>query len=313
MKNQSMTLHSTNRPFYIIRMCFILAALVLLCATCTQKEEGADASGTFEATETIVSAEATGTIEHFDVSEGQHLAAGQNVGHIDSIQLVLRKVQLEAQIGAVLSRRPDTKSQLATVREQLRVAERERDRLARLVEARAVARKLLEDAEGQVAVLTKQLDALNASLGISRQSLSQESVPLRVQIEQIDDQIARCNIINPVKGTVLTKYAEAHEITAVGKPLYRIARLDTMYLRAYITGAQFSTIKLGQRVDVIVDEGAKGLNEYSGTIEWISDKAEFTPKTIQTKDERATLVYAMKVRVANDSYLKLGMYGEVQF
>ncbi|MDZ4746106.1 MAG: efflux RND transporter periplasmic adaptor subunit [bacterium] len=289
---------------------FVVVGLVLLLSVgCARNDNTSDASGAFEATETIVSAEATGMIEWLEVSEGRMLKAGQIVGHIDSVQLALRKLQLEAQIKAVLSRRPDVSSQLATVREQLRVAERERERLYNLVQARAIARKLLEDVEGQIAVLNKQLDALSSNLGVSTLSISSEAVPLRVQIEQIDDQLARCNIVNPVNGTVLTKYAEAHEITTAGKPLYRIANLDTVFLRAYVSGGQLSTVKLGQLATITVDPA----KQYGGTVAWISEKAEFTPKTIQTKDERANLVYAVKIRVVNDGYLKLGMYGEVKF
>jgi len=289
---------------------FVVVGLVLLLSVgCARNDNTSDASGAFEATETIVSAEATGMIEWLEVSEGRMLKAGQIVGHIDSVQLALRKLQLEAQIKAVLSRRPDVSSQLATVREQLRVAERERQRLYNLVQARAIARKLLEDVEGQIAVLNKQLDALSSNLGVSTLSISSEAVPLRVQIEQIDDQLARCNIVNPVNGTVLTKYAEAHEITTAGKPLYRIANLDTVFLRAYVSGGQLSTVKLGQLATITVDPA----KQYGGTVAWISEKAEFTPKTIQTKDERANLVYAVKIRVVNDGYLKLGMYGEVKF
>jgi len=310
MKTKMKSLNPGIKSLALNKHGFVVVGLVLLLSVgCARNDNTSDASGAFEATETIVSAEATGMIEWLEVSEGRMLKAGQIVGHIDSVQLALRKLQLEAQIKAVLSRRPDVSSQLATVREQLRVAERERERLYNLVQARAIARKLLEDVEGQIAVLNKQLDALSSNLGVSTLSISSEAVPLRVQIEQIDDQLARCNIVNPVNGTVLTKYAEAHEITTAGKPLYRIANLDTVFLRAYVSGGQLSTVKLGQLATITVDPA----KQYGGTVAWISEKAEFTPKTIQTKDERANLVYAVKIRVVNDGYLKLGMYGEVKF
>ncbi|MBS1561542.1 MAG: HlyD family efflux transporter periplasmic adaptor subunit [Bacteroidetes bacterium] len=301
-----------NSISMLTRLCLLgLAAFTL--ASCGNGKVTYDASGTFEATETIVSAEASGRLDEFSVTEGQTLAAGAVVGSIDSVQLSLRKKQLEAQIAAVLSRRPQIAAQVASLQEQLAGAQREQARLAKLVQADAATPKQYDDATTQVQVIKKQIDAVYSTLNTSTQSISEESMPLRVQIEQLNDQLAKCRLVNPVNGTVLTTYAEQHEVTSVGKALYKIADLSTIYLRAYVSGGQFSQIKLGQRVKVIVDNGADATRTFDGTISWISDKAEFTPKTIQTKDERANLVYAVKIRVKNDGTLKIGMYGEVNF
>jgi len=288
-----------------------LIILILVAATlsaCNNKEAAYDASGTFEAVETIVSAEASGNIKSLDVEEGQVLKAGQVVGYIDSIQLILKKKQLQAQISAVLSGRPDIAAQTAALQEQLRQAERERDRTENLLKADAATRKQLDDAVSQVAIVKKQIAATQSSLGITTTNLKDQAAPLQAQIQQIDDQLDKCRLTNPNDGTVLTKYAEAGEVTSPGKAVYKIAALNTIILRAYLTGNQLSLVKPGQQVKVLVDN----MKDQTGTIEWISNKAEFTPKTIQTKDERANLVYAIKVRVNNDGYLKIGMYGEIK-
>jgi HlyD family secretion protein len=289
---------------------------ILICAlalvACNNKTSEYDASGTFEAVETIVSSEATGAIRMLNIEEGKALNAGDNIGYIDSIQLHLRKKQLQAQVTAMLSKRPDVSAQLAALHEQLKQAETEQQRVIRLVKADAATAKQLDDVNAQVAIIRKQIGAQESALGITVNSLNEETLPLTIQIEQLNDQLAKCRIINPVKGVVLTKYAEVNEMTTTGKPLYKIADLSEIILRAYVTGEQFAAIKTGQHVQVFVDDANGTYRSYPGTIEWISDKAEFTPKTIQTKDERANLVYAVKIRVKNDGLLKIGMYGEVQ-
>ncbi|WP_343674002.1 HlyD family efflux transporter periplasmic adaptor subunit [Chitinophaga sp.] len=288
-----------------------LAILMIVAAAisaCNKKEAAYDASGTFEAVETIVSAEASGNIKSLDIEEGQVLKAGQVVGYIDSIQLILKKKQLQAQISAVLSGRPDIAAQTAALQEQLRQAERERDRTENLLKADAATRKQLDDAISQVAIVKKQIAATQSSLGITTTNLKDQAAPLEAQVQQIDDQLDKCKLTNPIDGTVLTKYAETGEVTSPGKAVYKIAALNTIILRAYLTGNQLSHVKTGQQVKVLVDD----MKDHTGTIEWISNKAEFTPKTIQTKDERANLVYAIKVRVNNDGYLKIGMYGEIK-
>ncbi len=291
----------------------ILILAALLSASCADKQQTYDASGTFEAVETIISAEANGVIRTLNVEEGQLLHAGQAVGYIDSTQLYLKKRQLEAQIDAVLSKKPNIATQLAALREQLSQAIREQRRIASMVEADAATPKQLDDANAQVAIIKKQITAQQSNLGISSSSITQEASPLEIQIAQLEDQLTKSRIVNPMEGTVLVKYAEVNEMTAVGKPVYKIADLSTIILRAYITGPQFAQIRLNQQATILVDDADGAYREYPGTIAWISDKAEFTPKTIQTKDERENLVYAIKIKVKNDGLLKIGMYGEVRF
>lgn len=290
-----------------------ITMMALLAASCGGKKNEYDASGTFEAVETIVSAEAGGMIKELNLEEGQKLRRGIAVGYIDSMQLYLRRKQLLAQVKALLARMPNVPTQVAALQEQLKQAEREQKRITNLVKADAGTQKQLDDVNAQIAILTKQIEATESSLGITSAGLNEETAPLKIQVEQLDDQLAKCRIVNPVEGTVLTKYAEENEVTTTGKPLYKIADLSEITLRAYITGDQFSRIKTGQTVKVLVDAGEGKYKEYQGVLEWISDKAEFTPKTIQTKDERANLVYAVKIKVKNDGTLKIGMYGEVKF
>jgi HlyD family secretion protein len=287
---------------------FLTTAFFL--AGCAQDENMYDATGTFEAVETIVSAEATGTIQALNIHEGQVLKRGTQVGYVDSTQLYLKRKQLQAQIRSVLSRQPNISKQLAALIEELQQAEREQRRVVSLLNADAATQKQLDDATTQVNIVKRKIAAQESSLGITMSSLREETLPLQVQIEQTNDLLDKCRIVNAVGGTVLTKYAEVFETTSAGKPLYKIADLSTLVLRAYITGDQFPQLKLNQKVTVLVDAN-DGYKEYSGTVQWISDKAEFTPKTIQTKDERANLVYAVKIGVKNDGFLKVGMYGEV--
>lgn len=291
----------------------LILFVLLMLTSCRKATTGYDASGTFEAIETIIPADASGIIQALTLEEGQTLDSGQVIGYIDSTQLHLRKKQLQAQIKAVLSKKPNIARQLAAYEEQLKQANHELQRIEKLVKADAATPKQLDDAKSLVAVIEKQMAALQSTLSITSEGLSQDTGPLYTQIDQLNDQIRRCVIINPVKGTVLTKYAEVHEMAAPGKPLYKIADLSAITLRAYITGDQLSGRKLGDQVTVLIDDTAGSYKTYSGTIEWISDKAEFTPKTIQTKNERANLVYAIKINVPNDGYLKIGMYGEVKW
>ena len=290
----------------------IVLTSAILFSACSTQENIYDASGTFEAVETVVSAEATGTIQSLAIEEGQVLKGGTTIGYIDSTQLYLKRKQLQAQIRAVLSRKPNISTQLAALLEELQQAEREQKRVASLLQSDAATQKQLDDAAAYVAIIKRKISAQESSLGITTASLREETLPLQIQIEQLDDQLTKCRIVNAVNGTVLTKYAETHETAISGKPLYKIADLSTVILRAYITGNQFSQVKLNQAVTVLVDDAEGKYKEYPGTIQWISDKAEFTPKTIQTKDERANLVYAIKVGVKNDGFLKIGMYGEVK-
>lgn len=291
----------------------LLISAAAMWSACEKPVLPYDASGTFESDEIIVSAEATGLLHQLNIEEGKTLKLGDAVGQIDDVQLQLRKKQLQASIGAVLSKKPVVNQQLAIVQEQIQVAEKERVRLENLVKMDAATPKQLDDVNAQIQVLKKQLEAQEATLNKTTQSFAQETNPIQVQIEQLDDQIRKCQIINSIEGVVLTQYAKAGELATVGKPLYKIANLTNLTLRAYVTASQLSSLQLGQKLIVLVDDGAAKYKELQGELYWISDKAEFTPKTIQTKEERANLVYAIKIRVKNDGFLKLGMYGEVKF
>lgn len=290
---------------------FVAAAILLV--SCNGNKNDFDASGTFEAVETIIPAEANGVLKAYTVDEGQVLKAGQYVGYIDSIQIYLKKRQLEAQIGAVLSKRPDAGAQLAAIQEQLTHDKKEQDRVTSLHQADAATDRQLDDINAKVIIDEKRIAALESSLHITTSSIREATSPILLQIAQLNDQLEKCRLVNPIDGTVLVNYVEPHEMAVVGKPLYKIADLRTILLRAYITGDQFAQVRPRQQVTVLADDGHGAYRKYKGVVEWISDKAEFTPKTIQTKDERAQLVYAMKIRVKNDGHLKIGMYGAVRF
>ena len=294
-----------------LNIAFILAAAFLI--GCSNGNGDFDATGTFESEEIIVSSEAMGKLVMLQVEEGMQLEQNQIVGIVDTTQLHLKKKQLLSSITAVLSKQPDISAQLAALQKQIETTEVEKKRIENLVKLDAATTKQLDDVNSQLEVLNKQYAATKSSLTITKQGLQSETLPLIAQVEQIEDQIKKSYIINPIDGTVLARYANQDEITSNGKALYKIANLSEMTLRAYVDGDQLGQIKLGQKVKVYIDKGEGEQKEMSGEIYWVSSKAEFTPKTIQTKDERANLVYAIKVKVINDGYLKIGMYGEVKF
>lgn len=288
------------------------ASLMMVAAAC-DKEHTFDASGTFEAEEIIISAEVAGKIQQLSIQEGQTLQAGEVIGFIDSTQLYLKKKQLEAQIEALAARKPNIAVQLSALQEQLKSAQREQLRISNLLKSDAATPKQMDDINSQIDVLKKQIEAQKSTLSIASRGIDKEELPLQVQVEQLNDQLQRCKIVSPANGAILTQYAKAYEMTAPGKPLFKMADLSSLILRAYITGNQLPLVKLNQEVKVLTDNGNGGFKETEGKITWISDKAEFTPKTIQTKEERANLVYAIKVKVVNDGTYKIGMYGEVNF
>lgn len=293
---------------------FFLTLIILTgFVSCKNSDNEFDATGNFEAEEVIVSAESTGKIVEFKVDEGSRITAGEIVGHIDTVQLHLKKKQLQYSVRAVLARQPDALTQLSTIEEQIATAKYEKSRAEKLLKEDAATQKQLDDINAQISLLEKQFKATKSSLSITTQSLYSETLPLKAQIEQLEDQITRSTIVNPINGTVLAKYAEENEMTAAGKALYKIADLSSLILRAYISGSQLSSVKTGQLVKIRIDDAEKDYKTYDGTVTWIADQAEFTPKTIQTKDERANLVYAVKIKVKNDGFLKTGMYGEVKF
>lgn len=292
---------------------FAYPLLVLLAASCVEGNKAYDASGVFESTEVTVSAEGNGKILSLDLQEGDRLEAGQIVGCIDTVQLHLSEIQLEASRRAVGSGWLDISRQIAALESQIGKQRQELDRFTKLEKAGASNRKQVEDIQAQIETLERQLAAQEESLNSSNRNVSGQADALEAQIEQIRDRIRKCVITSPVAGTVLAKYSEAGEFAALGRALFKVADIDNIRLRAYITADQLTALKLGQQVRVFADQGSSGRKEYAGTLIWISDKAEFTPKSIQTRDERANLVYAVKIAVENDGLIKLGMYGDIKF
>lgn len=288
----------------------VYIAAVVLAASCGTEAEF-DAQGTFEATEVVVSSEATGRILNFEIEEGMTIVANQAVGTIDSLQLHLQRKQLIAQQSALLTSRPDVKKQVASLREQIVKQKSELRRVDNMLKDGAATKKQKDDIEAQIKILEGQLEATLSTLDKNTSTINNNSAALEAQIAAIDDRISKCRIISPVGGTVLVKYAEAGELASVGKPLMKIADLDNIYLRAYFTSDQLAKVNLGDEVKVVADFGGEERYDYTGRVAWISSESEFTPKTIQTKDSRANLVYAVKIAVENDGRLKIGLAGEV--
>jgi HlyD family secretion protein len=317
----------------------IIALLIIPLISCKKEGQKYDAVGTFEATEIIVSAEATGRILNLNIKEGDNIPAGTIIGNIDPLSLELQKEQVQASMSALTEKSNDAtpqitvyqeqitvqRNQIAVQEQQLIVLQKEQKRFENLVKAEAATPKQLDDISGQIDVLKKQIEAAksqvnvlerqisaqNSIVNIQNRGILSEKKPLEKRAKQLDDQIARTRITNPMQGTVLTKYAEQGEITTIGKAIYKLADMSKMTLRAYIQGSQLGQFKINQKVKIRIDDGKDKYRNMEGTVTWISEKAEFTPKTIQTKDERANLVYAIKISVPNDGYLKIGMYGEV--
>ena len=295
----------------LFRLLTTLSALFLLFS-CSNGKGDYDATGSFEAAEIIVSSQANGRILELGLNEGDQLEQGQEVGLIDSTQLYLQKMSLLSNAKGVRAQQPDIKAQTAALQEQIKSLEREKARLGRLVTANAANQKQLDDIDSQLEVVRRQLSALTSTLQKSSDNISAQSSTLDIQVAQLEDQLDKTRIVSPISGTVLNRYAEAGELATIGTPLFKIADTGILFLRAYVTNDQLAQIKLNGEVTVRVDDGHGGMKSYKGRINWISDKSEFTPKTIQTKNERANLVYALKIAVPNDGFLKIGMYGEVK-
>lgn len=321
---------------HILKLTFLVAVIT----GCKGGENDFDASGVFEAKEIIVSSESSGKILELNIEEGTVLTEGQIIGNIDCENLNLQKAQLEAsydaigakrnssgpQVGILQSQIETQKKQLAAQRQQYAVLEKEQKRVQKLVNAEAVPVKQLDDINGNLEVLQRQIEAGESQLNVTKQQITaaeqqiaianravmSEEKPMQERIAVMENMIGKCEIQNPQAGTVLVKYAERNEMTAPGKALYKLADMTELKLRSYLTNGQLAKVKVGQEVQVLIDNGEDGYKELKGVVEWISDKAEFTPKTIQTKDERANLVYATKIKVKNDGFLKIGMYGEVK-
>ena len=304
-----------------------LSLPILFCISCNKKEKNFDATGIFEATEITVSAQASGEVQQLDITEGQSLDSGARVGQIDVYQLVQKQNELEAakqQIyankAATDSRQLDLNKQLASLQQQISHAQRERQRLARLVQDGAVARKLLDDINDQISLLQRQLEATrdqfrssNASLADQIKGFQAQMKGVEAQQRQLERQIQNATIVAPKSGVMLEQLVKAGEFVGVGKPLFKLAQMDHLYLRAYVTSAQLKSVMLGQKAKVYADYGGGQQQEYVGKVAWISSRSEFTPKTIVTDDERADLVYAVKILIKNDGRVKIGMYGEVKF
>lgn len=331
--------HNQNFNLKIMKK-YILPLVIFAMVSCQNTSEY-DASGTFEAEEVMVSAKANGDILELNLSEGQKVNANQQIGLIDSKATELQREQVQASIGAIEqktnsaapqisvleSQLNSQKAQIGVLNEQLQTAIRERNRVSNLVKSDAATQKQLDDASAQVQVLQKQVAAANTQVGninaqisatkeqvnIQNRAILSEKKPTQTKIAQIDDQLKNNVIASPIDGTVLTKYVNQGEFATIGKPIFKVADLNEMSLRVYLTGDQLAKAKVGQQVKVFVDAGDGKTKELPGTISWISTTSEFTPKTIQTKNERANLVYAAKVNVKNDGFLKIGMYGEVKF
>lgn len=287
----------------------IIYLAVLLLAGCNSTTEQSKAFGNFETESTIVSSEVAGKITAINIEKGQQLKQGFIAAQIDTTQLSLKLVQIEAQKAAVISRRASVQSQIRVFEEQIKNLETNKNRISKMLADKAATQKQLDDIVGQINVLEKQI----ASTKTQFTSISKEIEVLEAQKLSITDQIERCKIKSPVAGTVLETYVEKGELAAPGKPVFKIADLSTLTLKVYVSGAQLNEIKIGQTVDVYIDKNSSENQKMEGKISWISSEAEFTPKIIQTKEERVKLVYAVKVEVKNDGTLKLGMPGEVNW
>jgi HlyD family secretion protein len=290
----------------------ILCSLLQFMA-CSDKDSLKDATGVFEATEIIVSAEANGKLLLFDAQEGKQLKKDEILGQIDTVQLSLQKVQLRAQQLSIEAGKPDVPLQVNATEREIEKLEFEKKRTKKLVEGDVATQKQLDDIESQILVLRARLRAQKKSLGSSIQAIDAQNNAIDVQVDQLNDQISRCQIKSPIDGSILVKYTEQGEFVNLGKPLFKVANMENMVLRAYVTAQQLKDLRINQKVKVLAEFGADETKEYEGEITWISDKSEFTPKTIQTQDERANLVYAIKVSVKNNGYLKIGMYGGLKW
>ncbi len=294
-----------------MKKAFSLLIVAALLVSCGNKQQY-DATGIFEATTITVSSETSGKILSLNIAEGDSIAIGQHVATIDTALLALQQKQLLSQQSSTEQSLPDIAAQAAALRTQIAHQQSECARISRLLADGAATQKQNDDAEAQLRILRGQLDALLSTLGKNRSTISDNALALQYQKEQVEEQITKSRILSPITGTVLLKYAEAGEFATPGHPLFKVADLDNIYLRSYFTASQLADLKIGQKVTVVADFGGDEQFEYPGTITWIAQESEFTPKSIQTNDSRANLVYAVKIAVKNDGRLKLGQYGEVR-
>ena len=291
---------------------FLILILPLLFAGCSDGSDDFDACGQIEAVDVVVSAESNGKIISLDVPEGAVLAKGECVGVIDSVQIYLQKMELISRKQNAVSRIVDIKKQLAPQKSRLENLMVDKERYVNLLAKDAGTQKQVDDIEFQIAVSKGEIDAQTQTYQNNNSGVESELAMYDVQIAQKEDMLRKCRIVSPVAGTVLTRYVEEGETVTSGKPIFRIADMNDVYVRAYFSTSQLADLKIGSKVKVYPDDGSDRLKEYDGTVTWISEQAEFTPKNIQTRDDRADLVYAAKISVANDGYLKLGMYAYVK-
>lgn len=299
-----------------VKFCLVLLAAMLMVFTmdsCRRKHKQADAYGVFEATEITISSESNGKLLSFDVKEGNTYDAGEEIGLIDTVQLYLQMMQLDASMKAALARRPDIPSQIKTLQEKLVTLEKEKTRVENLVQANAAGSKQLDDIQAEITMTKSQLAATKSSLGTQEKALLGEIEALSFQKLQLETAIASCHIKAPITGTVLKKYIEPNELAFQGKPLFKMADLTNMFIKVYITEDMLSSVKLNQNVEIRIDAPKGEEKKFNGKVSWISPKAEFTPKMIQTKNERVNLVYAVKISFTNDGSAKIGMPGDVVF
>lgn len=291
---------------------FLILILPLLFAGCSDGSDDFDACGQIEAVDVVVSAESNGKIISLDVPEGAVLAKGECVGVIDSVQIYLQKMELISRKQNAASRIVDIKKQLAPQKSRLENLMVDKERYVNLLAKDAGTQKQVDDIEFQIAVSKGEIDAQTQTYQNNNSGVESELAMYDVQIAQKEDMLRKCRIVSPVAGTVLTRYVEEGETVTSGKPIFRIADMNDVYVRAYFSTSQLADLKIGSKVKVYPDDGNNKLKEYEGTVTWISEQAEFTPKNIQTRDDRADLVYAVKISIANDGYLKLGMYAYVK-
>jgi HlyD family secretion protein len=290
----------TNNLFLII---------VMLLAACSGKNDRSDAYGNFEVDDVMISAEASGKLLTFTAIEGKSLGKGELVAVIDTTDLVLKRSQFDAQKTSISARIDNIRAQIEVQKQQKQNLLTDKARIEKLLKDGAATQKQLDDVNGQIELVDRQIASINTQFA----SVNAELEVVNTQIAQLEESISKCKIYNPSEGIVLEKFAEPNEITAFGKPLYKIADMNEMILRVYISGDQLPNIKLDQEVEVLIDQDKKTNRKLTGVVSWVSETAEFTPKIIQTKEERVNMVYEVKVRVKNDGSLKIGMPGEVNF
>jgi HlyD family secretion protein len=287
----------------------IITLVLLALGACKNGEKKSDAYGNFEAVETIVSSETAGKLLSMEVKQGDQLEAGKLIAQIDTTEIILKKRQTEAQLVASETKKQNVTAQINVLKEQKKNVQITQQRIAKMFADKAATQQQMDDINGQLNVLDKQVSATNTQF----QLIASEMEVVERQLDLLNEQLTKCQIKSPNKGTVLETYLETGELATPGKPVLKMADLSNLELKVYVSGAQLSNVKLGNEVKILIDSGAKEMQSLSGKISWISSESEFTPKIIQTKEERVKLMYAVKIVVPNDGSLKIGMPGEVNF